>query len=25
VANAREKGIPLQQVEADFLVTTSSD
>jgi hypothetical protein len=25
VANAREKAIPLQQVEADFLVTTSSD
>ena len=25
VANAREKAIPLQQVDADFLVTTSSD
>jgi hypothetical protein len=25
VANAREKAIPLQQVEADFVVTTSSD
>jgi hypothetical protein len=25
VANAREKQIPLQQVEADFVVTTSSD
>jgi hypothetical protein len=25
VANAREKQIPLRQVEADFLVTTSSD
>jgi hypothetical protein len=25
VANAREKHIPLQQVEADFVVTTSSD
>ena len=25
VANAREKAIPLQQVEADFFVTTSSD
>jgi hypothetical protein len=25
VANAREMAIPLQQVEADFLVTTSSD
>ncbi|MDM7938352.1 MAG: hypothetical protein QUV06_12965 [Cyanobium sp. CZS 48M] len=25
VANAREKAIPLQQVEADFLITTSSD
>lgn len=25
VANAREKAIPLKQVEADFLVTTSSD
>lgn len=25
VANAREKGIPLQEVEADFTVSTSSD
>jgi hypothetical protein len=25
VANAKEKAIPLQQVEADFVVTTSSD
>ena len=25
VANAREKSIPLQQVEADFIVTTSSE
>ncbi|WP_255024124.1 hypothetical protein [Cyanobium sp. T1G-Tous] len=25
VANAREKAIPLQQVEADFIVNTSSD
>ena len=25
VANAREKSIPLQRVEADFLVTTSGD
>jgi len=25
VVNAREKAIPLQQVEADFIVTTSSD
>lgn len=25
VTNAREKAIPLQQVEADFIVTTSGD
>jgi hypothetical protein len=25
VANAQEKGIPLERVEADFVVTTSSD
>jgi hypothetical protein len=25
VANAKEKAIPLQQVEADFIVTTSAD